>query len=239
MLNMFIRSIIVYFCVLAVVRLMGKRQIGEMQPFELAITLIIADLACIPMQEISIPLLHGIIPILTLLLLHYIICLISRKSLRARYLISGRSAVVISPKGINYKELKRLNMSFDDLIEALRGANVFCIEDIAYAIMETNGNLSVIPKSISQPATKSDLGLHPDPAALPIAIIMDGKIMSENIRMCGMSETFLHQCLDRINVQKVRDVMYMDIDNNGKVFIQPMIGSYTTFNTDFRGGGNW
>jgi len=239
MLNMFIRSIIVYFCVLVVVRLMGKRQIGEMQPFELAITLIIADLACIPMQEISIPLLHGIIPILTLLLLHYIICLISRKSLKARYLISGRSAVVISPKGINYKELKRLNMSFDDLIEALRGANIFCIEDVAYAIMETNGNLSVIPKALSQPATKNDLNLKPDPAALPIAIIMDGKIMTENIHMCGMSEQFLYHCLAKINIKNVRDIMYMDIDNNGKVYIQPKIGSYSTFQTEFKGGSNW
>ena len=138
MLNMLIRSTIIYIFALATIRLMGKRQIGEMQPFEFVITLIIADLVCIPMQEISVPLLHGIVPILTLLLLHYFLCLLSRKSIKARYLISGRSAIVISPNGIHYKELQRLNMTIDDLIEALRGVNIFNIEDVAYAIFETN-----------------------------------------------------------------------------------------------------
>lgn len=239
MLNMFIRCLIIYIFVLFVVRLMGKRQIGEMQPFELVITLIIADLACIPMQEISVPLLHGIIPIFTLLLLHYFLCLLSRKSLFARYLFSGRSAIIISPKGINYKELQRLNMTIDDLIEALRGANAFNIEDVAYAIMETNGNLSVILKSQISPVTRNDLKIETEPNALPISIILDGKLMKENIKMCGMSTDFLNSCLAKLNLKKPSQVMYMNIDNNGKVFLQPIIGTYITFETNFTGGGNW
>ena len=128
---MLLRSVIVYSCVLAVVRLMGKRQIGEMQPFEFVITLIIADLACIPMAELSVPLVHGIVPILTLLIVHFLICFLSRKFQFARYLLTGRPAIVISPKGINYKELKELNMTLDDLIELMRGCDCFKIEEIA------------------------------------------------------------------------------------------------------------
>ena len=118
---MLLRSIVIYIFVLFVIRLMGKRQVGEMQPFEFVITLIIADLACIPMAELAVPLAHGIVPIFTLLILHFLICVFSRKSMKMRYLLSGRPAIVISPRGINYMELKKLNMTLDDLIEAMRG----------------------------------------------------------------------------------------------------------------------
>ena len=239
MLNMLIRSTIIYIFALATIRLMGKRQIGEMQPFEFVITLIIADLVCIPMQEISVPLLHGIVPILTLLLLHYFLCLLSRKSIKARYLISGRSAIVISPNGIHYKELQRLNMTIDDLIEALRGVNIFNIEDVAYAIFETNGNLSVLPKSHTLPATKQDIKINSPKSALPISIIIDGKVMKENISLCGLSEEFFEECLKQANLKKINDIMFMNIDNNGKVFLQPKIGKYITFERKFFGGCNW
>ena len=153
---MLIRSILIYICVLIVVRLMGKRQVGEMQPFEFVITLIIADLACIPMAELSVPLFHGIVPIITLLILHFFICLLSRKFMVARYFLTGKPAVVISPKGINYKELKALNMTLDDLMELVRGCSVFNLSEIAYAIIETNGNLCVIKKSECEPPTRED-----------------------------------------------------------------------------------
>ena len=154
---MLLRSIIIYVCVLAVIRLMGKRQVGEMQPFEFVITLIIADLACIPMAELSVPLVHGIVPIVTLMILHFLICFFARKLQFVRYILTGRPAIVINPNGINYKELKELNMTLDDLIELMRGCNVFKIEEIAYAIIETNGNLCVIKKSELENITRSDL----------------------------------------------------------------------------------
>ena len=106
---MLLRSVIIYICVLAVIRLMGKRQVGEMQPFEFVVTLIIADLACIPMAELSVPLLHGIVPIVTLMIVHFFICFFARKFQFARYLLTGKPAIVINPNGINYKELKELN----------------------------------------------------------------------------------------------------------------------------------
>ena len=237
---MLIRSIIIYVCVLVVIRLMGKRQIGEMQPFEFVITLIIADLACIPMAELSVPLVHGIVPIVTLLIVHFFICFFARKFQFARYLLTGRPAMVISPKGINYRELKELNMTLDDLMELVRGAGVFNISEIAYAILETNGNLCVILKSQCMPATREDLKVKVSQSALPINIIMDGRVMQENAKMAGIDETFIGYCLKKAKAKKTRDILLMTLDNNGEVFIQAREASeYYSFQTSFKGGDKW
>lgn len=237
---MLLRSIIVYTCVLAVVRLMGKRQIGEMQPFEFVITLIIADLACIPMAELSVPLVHGIVPIVTLLIVHFLICFLSRKFQFARYLLTGRPAIVISPKGINYKELKELNMTLDDLIELMRGCDVFKFEEIAYAILETNGNLCVIKKSGAEPITRDDLKVKVSQSALPINIIMDGKLMKENTSLAGIDDKFIQKCLAKANVKKVKDVLLLTLDNNGEVFLQAKNAEiYYNFQMNFGGGDKW
>ena len=237
---MLLRSIIIYICVLAVIRLMGKRQVGEMQPFEFVVTLIIADLACIPMAELSVPLVHGIVPIVTLMILHFIICFFARKFQFARYLLTGRPAVVINPNGINYKELKELNMTLDDLIELMRGCSVFKIEEIAYAIIETNGNLCVIKKSQCDIVTKEDLKVKVSQASLPINIIMDGRLMNENIKLSGINEFFINECLAKSNIKNVKDVLLMTLDNNGEVFIQSKRSNgYFNFQMDFDGGDKW
>lgn len=237
---MLLRSIIVYTCVLAVVRLMGKRQIGEMQPFEFVITLIIADLACIPMAELSVPLVHGIVPIVTLLIVHFLICFLSRKFQFARYLLTGKPAIVISPKGINYKELKELNMTLDDLIELMRGCDVFKIDEIAYAIVETNGNLCVIKKAMQEAVTREDLKVKVSQSALPINIIMDGKLMKENVAMAGIDDKFINVCLKKANLKKISEVLLMTLDNNGEVFIQARKAQeYFSFQMNFDGGEKW
>ncbi len=237
---MILRSIIVYSCVLIVVRLMGKRQIGEMQPFEFVITLIIADLACIPMAELSVPLVHGIVPILTLLIVHFLICFLSRKFQFARYLLTGKPAIVISPKGINYKQLKELNMTLDDLIELMRGCDVFRIEEIAYAILETNGNLCVIKKAGQETVTREDLKIKVSQSALPINIVMDGKLMQENIELAGIDKVFVEDCFKKANIKNKKDVLLMTLDNNGEVFLQEKNAeTYFNFQMDFDGSGKW
>ena len=237
---MLLRSIIIYVCVLAVVRLMGKRQIGEMQPFEFVVTLIIADLACIPMAELSVPLFHGIIPIVTLMIIHFLICFLARKFQFARYLLTGRPAILINTNGINYKKLKELNMTLDDLIELMRGCNVFKIEEIAYAIIETNGNLCIIKKSDKETVTKADLKIKVSQDALPINIIMDGKLMNENIILSGIDNEFIDQCIAKANIKSLRDVLLMTLDNNGEVFIQSKKAEkYYNFQMDYDGGGKW
>ena len=237
---MLLRSVIIYVCVLAVIRLMGKRQVGEMQPFEFVITLIIADLACNPMAELSVPLVHGIVPIITLMILHFLICFLARKVQFVRYVLTGRPAIVINPNGINFMELKELNMTLDDLIELMRGCNVFKIEEIAYAIIETNGNLCVIKKSEVESVTRSDLKVKVSQASLPINIIMDGRLMNENVRLSKIDNQFIENCLSKAEIKNIKDVLIMTLDNNGEVFIQSKISSnYKNFKMDYDGGGKW
>lgn len=236
---MLLRSIIIYLVVFIAVRLMGKRQIGEMQPFELVITLIIADLACIPMAEMAVPLSHGIIPILTLVVLHYFICLFSRKFQFVRHVFCGRPAIVVSPNGINYEELKRLNMNLDDLIEGMRGCNIFHFDEIAYAIIETNGKMEILPRKEASPATCGDVGVKKPASALPIALIMDGKIQKENVELAKASTEFVWDCLKRAQITNLKKVLLLTLDNNGKVYLQPKYGKYTSFETNFKNGGRW
>ena len=237
---MLIRSVVIYLFVLVIIRLMGKRQVGEMQPFEFVITLIIADLACIPMAELAVPLVHGIVPIFSLLIVHFLICVISRKSMKLRYLLSGRPAIVIGPNGISYNELKKLNMTLHDMIEALRGCDVFNIEDVQYAIIETNGKMCVIKKAELEPATRQDMKVKITPSALPVNIIMDGKLMKENVSLTGINDAFINECLKKANVNKIKDVLLFTLDNNGNCFIQAKNGKgYITFTMPLEGGGGW
>ena len=238
---MLIRSLIVYVITFIIIRLMGKRQVGEMQPFEFVITLIIADLACVPMAELAVPLLHGIIPILVLYLLHFFICFLSRKSMFFRYMITVRPAIVINPNGIDYKELKNLNMTIDDLMEAIRGCDYFEIEQIAYAIVETNGKLCVIPKTNLSPVTRDDLKIKVDPSGLPVNIIMDGKLMKENMKLANIDDAFLKKYFKKVNVATHKQVLLFTIDNNGKIFIQPKnkVRYYVFEESAYKGREKW
>lgn len=239
MINMFVRSIIIYVFVLFAIRFMGKRQVGEMQPFEFVITLIIADLATIPMSEISVPIVHGIVPIFGIIILHHIICLLSRKSMKARYIISGRAAIVMNPSGINYKELKSLNMNLDDLIESLRCNEVYNLSDVAYAIIETNGKLSIIKKSSIESVTREDMKINVEPASLPVSIIMDGRLMKENIALTKLTEELLNEAISKTGAKTHKDILLMTIDANGEIFIQPKNGSILTYTSSYSGAGKW
>lgn len=239
MVNMFVRSIIIYLFVLFAIRFMGKRQVGEMQPFEFVITLIIADIATIPMSEISVPILHGIVPIFSIIIMHYFICLLSRKSMKARYLISGRSAIVVNPSGINYKELKSLNMNLDDLIEALRCSDVYNLDDVAYAIIETNGKLCVIKKSSVETVTREDIKLTSPPASLPVSIIMDGKLMKENVTLTKLTEEQIDECVSKTTAKTIKDIMIMTITASGDVYIQDYKNDALSFTIDYNGNGLW
>ena len=176
------RSLIIYSIVLLLVRLMGKRQIGEMQPFELVITLIIADLATVPMAETSLPLVYGIFPIITLCCVHFLLSFLTRKSTIIRKFLNGKPVILIDPKGINYKNLKESNMNFSDLQEGLRNQGYFNLDEILYAIIQTNGTLSIMPRSQYAPLTANDMKIDKEKSALPIIIVAEGKKMEENLK---------------------------------------------------------
>ncbi len=230
----FFRSIFIFVILLIVIRLMGKRQIGEMQPFELTITLIIADLATIPMSDTSIPLLYGVVSIFTLFILHQVISLIERKSRFLSGIISGTPTIVINSKGVNFREIERQNLSIDDLLESIRGAGYSSFDEIAFAIFETNGKLSVIPKKSGD--KKPD---QADKAELPIVVIEQGKISEQQLKVMNLTPDWIRARLREQSVRDLKKVELCTLDNHGKMFLQIKDKGYEVLKTDYEGGVIW
>ena len=231
MLNLFLRCIILYTFLLVAMRLMGKRQLGELQPFELAITLVASDLVCIPMADASIPIIYGLIPVFTLFLVHIITTKLATKSVRFRKFLNGKPVILIEQGNVLPAVLKELNMTVDDVMEALRGSGYFSPEDVAYAILETNGSLTVMPKSTSRPCSPEDLGIEVEPAALPVTVIMEGAFVGENVsKIASELKPRVLKFLDSHNLNQ-SDVLMMLVAND-KVFLQPYVGGFLTATLD-------
>ena len=231
MVTIVLRAIIIYLIVLLIFRIMGKRQIGQMQPFELVLTLIIADLATIPMAEVSVPVLHGIVPLFTLTILHFILTLISKSSTWFSKFISGKPVIVINPKGIDYKAIKMLNLSIDDILAALRNCGYFSIAQVQYAIMETNGKISVLPKAEFSPATNGDLETGAEDSFIPITLINEGKFMEENLKLAGVERSKLEEIIKSKGCKSYTDVLLFSVDQNGQAFLQCKKGEAQSFAT--------
>lgn len=228
MLIVFIRSIIIYVLLLVIMRLMGKRQLSELQPFEFAITLIIAELACIPMAETQIPLMYGVIPIFTLFVLHLFITKISSKSLKFNKFLNGKPIVIMTPKGIDKRLLDKLDMSVTDLMHALRASGYFYPSQVAYAILETNGKLSVLPKADYAPITPNSQQLEVEEAELPRPIILDGVFEEHYLEETELPREKI-DCILRDNELKVKDVLLLSV-NGEEIFLQPKRGNAIIIN---------
>ena len=233
------RSIIIYILVLILLRLMGKRQLGEMQPFELVIMLIFADLATIPMAETALPLIHGIIPILTLAVLHYLLSFLSRKSIVLRKIINGKPQIVISPNGIEYSTLKQLDLNMNDLIEGIRGCGYFNLEEILYAIIQTNGTITVLPRGAYAPLTANDIKLEKEKASLPIIVFAEGKFIHENMNIAKIDEGFLNTKIENAGFKKLTEILLITLNTQGKMYIQPKNGPFVIIETEYKGEGKW
>lgn len=231
MLTIVIRSILIYFIVLLVFRLMGKRQLGQMQPFELVLTLIIADLATIPMAEVSVPVLHGIVPLFTLLILHFILTIFTRSSQFISKLISGKPVIIINPKGIDYDAMKKLSFSTDDIFAALRECGYFNISQVQYAIIETNGKMSVMPKADFAPATNGDLKLNIEESFIPIILVSEGKVIKENMALAGFDEEKIQKLINENEKGSIKDCLLLTIDQAGKGYLQMNKSAGKTFQT--------
>ncbi len=207
MLNVFLRAIILYLFLLVAMRLMGKRQLSEFQPFEFAITLVAADLACIPMSDNTIPIIYGIIPILTLVILHNLLTFCSVKSQRFRKLINGKPVILIDDGIVDTTLLKKCGMTANDLLESLREQGYFRIGEISYAVLETNGKVSVLQKFDNAPVTNADMNITGGTNELPYNVIVEGKFMGETlsgitppIGKLQVMETLKAQKLEQKNV---------------------------------------
>lgn len=229
MFTIILRALIVYAIVLMVFRLMGKRQIGQMQPFELVLTLIIADLATIPMAEMSVPLLHGIVPLFTLVIAHYAITIISKKSIRFNRLISGKPIIVINPNGVDYESLRELNISIDDIFGAIRAQGFFKLEQVQYAIMETNGTITVMPKADYAPVTNQDLKLKVNDESIPITLVSEGSILKENLALAKLDTEFIRTMLKQAKIASLKRCLVLTIDSDKMIYIQEKGKKFQTF----------
>ena len=214
-----LRCIIIYIIALIVIRVMGKRQIAQMQPFDVVITLIIADLATIPMSDQSVPLLNGVIPLLVLTVLHFITTFLSTKNLHFRKLINGRPIILVSPTGILEDNIKKLNMTVADVMQASRYAGYLSLADVLYMIMETNGNISIIPTSEAGDVTKRDLKIKPNEDKLPVVLISDGKVSSENLELTKVDLSKLKSFLTSQGTS-IKDTIIMHYSSDGKIYLQ-------------------
>ena len=219
MLITFFRSIALYIIVLVVMRLMGKREIGQLQPFELAISIMIADLASIPMTDTGIPIFNGIIPILGLLIMHLLISIINLKSSKAREIICGRPSILIYRGKINEKNLKKERFTINELEERLRGNNVINLGDVEYAILETSGQVTVIQKPDKRNTIPQDFNIMPDYEGIPYDLVVDGKVMKENLRAIGKNYNWLKKQVEKFNM-KPEEALVVTLDGKGQIFCQ-------------------
>lgn len=214
----FLRTIILYLLIIAGVRLMGKRQVGELEPSELVLALIIADLAAVPMQDFGIPLLAGIIPILTLLCITMIISVLSMKSVKFRAVICGRPSIIVENGKLHQREMKKNRFTVDELMEELRMKGITDIATVKYAILETNGLISVLPYANQLPATAEQMNVCPDEQGLPIVIINDGRVLDHNLKTRGLDEKWLEKRLREHQCHSPRDVYLLTVDELGRVY---------------------
>ena len=223
MLLIFVRAIILYILVLVVMRFMGKREIGQLQPFELAISIMIADLATIPMAEPGIPITNGVIPILGLWIMHLIISIINIKSIKLREIICGKPSILIYHGKIDERNLKKERFTINELEERLRGNNVFNISDVEYAILETSGQISVIQKPEKRNTTPEDFNIKPEYEGISYDLVVDGKIMKENLEKLDKDYNWLVKQLQSKNM-KPEEALLVTLDGKGELFSQKKEG---------------
>ncbi|NLW45449.1 MAG: DUF421 domain-containing protein [Syntrophomonadaceae bacterium] len=220
MLLVILRTVILFTVVVVFLRLMGKRQIGQLQPYELAIVILISELAVIPMENTSIPIMGGLIPIFVLFTAQVLLAYISLKSEKARGLICGTPSVLIENSRIVEAEMRRQRYNINDLLEQLRSKNVVNLSDVEYAILETSGELSVILKSQKRPLTPEDLNIPTAYEGLPTTLIIDGFVFRDNLQKINLSEEWLMTELSKLGVKTPRDVLFSYIDTQGNLFCQ-------------------
>ena len=213
-----IRTIILYIFVTIGIRLMGKRQIGDMQPNELVVTLLISEIAAIPLQDNTQPVINGIVAVFMIVIIEIIVSVLTMKFLRLRQLLSGRAIIIISNGIIDQKAMKQVRLTVIDLIELLRAQEIFDISTVAYAVLEVNGNLSVLLKNTEQPVTAKQINIDTPEDALLMPVITDGKIIDNSLTAVNSNKTQLEKILKNKNIP-LKDIFLMTLDRCGNYTI--------------------
>lgn len=218
MMTAFARTVILYFLIMTGLRLMGKRQIGELEPGELVLTMMISDLATVPMQDFGIPLLAGVIPILTLLALSMLLSQLSLSSLRFRRLACGAPSVLIREGVLQQEAMRKNRYTLDELLEELRSQGMTGVEEVKYAVLENSGQLSVLPWAGSRPPSARQLGLETEEdVTLPVVLVNDGRLLRRNLEAQGLDESWLRETLRKEGLSSHREAFLLTLDERGKV----------------------
>lgn len=214
----FVRTILLYLIIIAGIRALGKRQIGELEPTELVLMLLISDLAAVPMQDFGIPLLNGVVPIITLLSLSMLLSFLSLRSIRFRRLLCGNPTTLIRDGVIQQEAMRRNRFTLDELLEELRAQSVTDLATVKYAVLETNGQLSVLLYPEEAPATPKQLGRSvKDDVFIPVVLVNDGRVMQSGLREKGLDEAWLGRTLRAHGFRGAQEVLLLTVDGAGKV----------------------
>ena len=220
MITAFLRTVILYFLLIVGLRLTGKRQIGQLEPIELVLTMLLSDLASVPMQDFGIPLLSGVIPIVTLLALSTLLSWCSLRSIRFRSLVCGQPAIVIRDGQLQQRVMRQNRLTLDEVLEELRSQGICDITTVKYAVLETSGQLSVLLYADQQPATPKQLGVAvSDDVFLPAVLISDGRLLYKNLKKAGLDEKWLRKQLDAHRIKHTGDVFLMTVDEGKNVVL--------------------
>ncbi|HWQ57972.1 MAG TPA: DUF421 domain-containing protein [Clostridia bacterium] len=220
MLVLFVRVLILYLLIFFVLRITGKRQLGELQPFDLVMTLLIADLASVPASNTGEPLIYGVVPILALFLLQQLVSFLSLKSDGVRKLVCGQSVLLISRGVVQEEALRASRYTINDLMEQLRSKNAFTISDVEFAILETNGDVSVLLKGGKQQPDYTAFSLPPPKAAPPYMLVQDGRLRPEELRKSGRNEAWLTKKLAAVGCRRPADAFFAFLDCDGTLHVQ-------------------
>ena len=214
------RTVVLYLVLIAVVRLMGKRQIGQLEPSEFVVAMLVADLAAIPMQDGAISLLNGLVPILTVLAMELILSGLSMRSIRLRKLLCGKPVILIENGKINQRNLQRTQVTLDELSGHLRQKDVLDIQTVQYAILETDGNLSVFPYPAELPASAKDAKIKASKQSLPVTVVSDGRLLKENLQVAKKDGAWLRRVLQERRTT-LEDTYLLTVDESGRVCYIP------------------
>lgn len=221
MFTMTLRTLILYIVVLIVIRIMGKRELGQLQPFEFVVAILIADLVSVPMSNTGVPIFYGIIPILTLLVAHLTISQISLKSTLFRNVICGKPTIIISQGIVDESMMKKIRYNLDDLFEQLRENDVFSIVDVEYAILETSGRLSLMLKSEKCPPIMEDLNIATNNVWIPRNLIIDGEIDKQELYLSKMTKSELINRINEHGYKSIKDIFICTTSKDNLLHIQP------------------
>ncbi len=217
MLVIFLRTILIYLILIVVMRLLGKRQLGQLEPPEVVVTLVVADLAVQPMTDQSISLFQGLLPIFSIIGAEYLLSQLSMRSVKIRKLLCGKPVILIDNGKFILKNMRRNRITMDELISQLREKDVLDPSTVQYAILETEGNLSVFLYAQHRPATAQEAGITANEELLPITIITDGRIMDDNLKKAGKNRKWLEKTLAQ-NRLNIKQTLLLTVDANNKVY---------------------